>query len=62
VAGLRDDLDPVAVPEHVLERHDLPVDLGAHALVADIGVHGIGEVHRRGALRQLPNVALGVKM
>ena len=35
------------------------VDLGAHAAVAHRGVHGIGEVDGRGALRQRDELALG---
>ena len=53
-----DDLDLVAVLQFGHQRHDAAVDLGADALVADIGVHGIGEVDRRGAARQRDQPAL----
>ena len=54
-----DDLDLLAGLQAVVERHDAPVDLGAPAVVADLGVHAVGEVQRRGALRQVDGVAVG---
>ena len=42
-----------------VQRHDTTVDLGAHAVRADVGVHGVGEVDRRGALREALHLALG---
>ena len=54
-----DDLDLVAVFQLVAQRDDLAVDLGADAVVADLAVHLVGEVDRRGAARQLDQVALG---
>ena len=53
------DLDLVAVPELRGERQLPAVDDGADAGVADVGVHGIGEVDRRGAARQGDQPALG---
>ena len=35
------------------EVDDPAVDLGAAATVADVGMHGIGEVQGRGALHQI---------
>ena len=49
----------VAVLQAEVERHDLAVDLRADAVVADVGVHLIGEVERRRARRQREHVALG---
>ena len=37
-------LDDVAVVEPALERDEAAVDPGADAVVADLGVHGVGEV------------------
>ena len=64
-AGLRllrlrsQDLDLIAIGDLCAERHHLAVDLGAHRLVAEIGVDGIGEVDRGGALGQLDQLARG---
>ena len=52
-------LHHVAVAEVVVELHDPPVDLGAHHVVADGGVYGIGEVDGRGPGRQVDHVAVG---
>ena len=63
-AGLRhlplraEHLHLVAVLDDGRQRHDAAVDLGAHRLVAQIGVDGIGEVDRRRALGQLDQLAL----
>src|SRR3546814_18381024 len=35
------------------ERHDAPVDLRPDRLVAKIGIHRIGEIHRRRTARKL---------
>ncbi len=59
--GLRlrgDDLDLVAVLEFGHQRRDLAVDLAADRGVADVGVHRIGEVDRRGPARQRDQLAL----
>ena len=37
------------------------VDLGAHRRVADIGMHGIGKIDRRGAARKRNQLAFGRK-
>ncbi len=58
VPGLREDLDDVAVGEPRAERHHAAVDARADALVADVGVDGVGEVHRRRAARQRLHFAL----
>ena len=49
---MRHDLNDVAIRERVAQRHHFAVHLRARALVAYFGVHGIGEVDRRGATRQ----------
>src|SRR5439155_11554779 len=47
-AGLRgQDLDEVPARELIVERDDPAVDLRAHRPVADVRVHGVGEVDRR---------------
>ena len=54
-----EDLDEVARLQGVGQRHDAPVDLRAHAAVADVGVDVVGEVERRGAGGQVAHLALG---
>ena len=59
--GLRlrgQDLHLVAVLQRRGQRPELAVDLGADRHVADVGVHRIGEVDRRGAARQRDQLAL----
>ena len=58
VAARRHDLDLVAVLQHMLQRHQPAVDLGADAGVAHLAVHGIGEIDRRRAARQLDQLPL----
>ena len=53
-----DDLDLVAVLQLGAQRHQPAVDLGADAGVADLRVHRVGEIDRRGAARQRDQVAL----
>ena len=52
-------LDDVARLQRVVERHDLAVDLGPDAAVADVRVDLVREVERRGARRQRLDLALG---
>src|SRR6266508_192546 len=47
-----EDLDRVAVLELVAERDELPVHLRPDGVLADLGVDGVREVHRRRAARQ----------
>ena len=47
-----DDLDDVAVAQARAQRHHLAVDARADALVADVGVDGVGEIDRRRAARK----------
>ena len=51
-------LDDVAVVEPALERHEAAVDPGADAVVADLGVHRVGEVDRGRPGRQPDELAL----
>jgi len=56
--GLRcEDFDLVAIVEDGAERNHPAIDLGAHRLVAEVGVNRIGEVDRSGALGQLDQLA-----
>ena len=57
MAGLRQDLDHVAVAQRVLQRHDAAVHLGADAGVADVGVDGVGEIDGRRVARQHDHLA-----
>src|SRR5665213_3592799 len=52
------DIDLVAVGENRPQRHQPPVDLGADAGIADLAVHGIGEIDGGGTARQLDQIAL----
>ena len=52
-----DDLHGLAVAQHGAQRRQPPVDLGGDAAVADVGVHGVGEIHHRGAARQAQDLA-----
>ena len=54
----RDDFDLVAVGEFGDQRGDLAVDLAADCGVADVGVHGIGEVDGVRPARQRDQLAL----
>ncbi len=51
-------LDPVATAQTVSQRYDAAIDLRATAAVANHGVHLIGEIERRGALRQVQHLVL----
>ena len=55
----RQDLHDLAVLELVVERHHAAVDLGADAVVTDLGVDAIGEVDRRRVRGQVEHIALG---
>ena len=54
----REDVDDVAVLQHVVEGHDAAVDLRADHAVADRGVDAVGEVDRRRAGGEVDDVAL----
>jgi hypothetical protein len=58
-AGRGDDLDHVAARSSVRSATGSPLTLAGHRVVADVGVDGIGEVHRRGPARQRQDLALG---
>src|SRR5438067_13150602 len=53
-----DDLDALAACEHVVERHHLAVDLRAATAVAEARMHGVGEIDRSRASRQVDYLAL----
>ena len=53
----RDDLDALAVVQLGSEGHQLVVDLDRDAAVADVGVHGVGEINRGRAARQRQDLA-----
>ena len=59
VALLRDDLDDVAIGEGVAQRNHRAIHFRAGALMADLGVHGVGEIHGGGAARKYDDAALG---
>ena len=54
-----DDFHAVAVFKRLPQRHQLLIDFDRHAAVADVGMHGIGEIYRSGAARQRHDLALG---
>src|SRR5712675_1193399 len=56
---LRENLDHIAANDFVAQGHHLPVNLGAHALMADLGVHQIGKINGSGTARELQHAALG---
>ena len=47
-----DDFHAVAGTQAGAQGNHVVVDTGGNAAVADVGVHGIGEIHRRGAFGQ----------
>ena len=55
----RDDLDRLAVAQHGAQRHQAPVHLGGDAAIADVRVHGVGEIDDGRAARQAQDLALG---
>ena len=52
-----EDLDDLAVLERVLQRHHPTVDLGADAVVTDLRVDAIREVHGRRVGREVDDIA-----
>ena len=54
----RHDLDLIAVLELGSQRHQLVVDPRRSAMVADVGVHRVGEIDRGGTARQRHDLAL----
>jgi len=53
------NFDLITVLQSGAQRHELMVDFGCDAAVADVRVHGIGEIDAGRALRQIQNLALG---
>ena len=51
--------DGLAVLQRRVERHHGAIDPRAAAAVAQVGVQGVGEVHRGGGGRQLDDRRLG---
>ena len=54
-----ENLDLVPVFELALQRHQPVVHPGTDTAVSDLGVHGVGEVHRGGPGGQCDDIALG---
>ena len=54
----RDDFHALAVLERVMERHHRAVDARAAAPMTEARVHGVGEIDRRRAHRQIDDLAL----
>ncbi len=57
----RNDLDLLTGLQHVVQRHNTPIDLGAPAAVTNFGMHAVGKVQRRSALGHIQNVTVGGK-
>jgi hypothetical protein len=55
------DLHLIAVAQRCRQRHVAAVHVGAHCRIADIGMHGVGEIQRRGTMRQGDQAALGAE-
>ena len=58
-AARGDDFHLIAIFQHMAQRHDLAIHLGANRAVAHLAMHFIGEINRRGAARQFDQIALG---
>ena len=54
-----EDLDAIAHGERVRKRSHGAVDLGAHAMVTDLGMYRVGKVERSGSHAQVHDLALG---
>ena len=54
----RQDLDPVAVLDLVIDIDKLPVYPGADHFIAHCTVDGVGKIHRRGTVRQILHIAV----
>src|SRR4051794_1977929 len=54
-----EDLARVTAAQTMIERYEPTIDLGAYALVSDLGVHRVGEVDGRRVDRQRDDAALG---
>ena len=61
MAGLCDDFNRVSVFQLVSQRNDVPVHLGADALMADFRMDAVGEVDRSRTLRKGSHVAVRCK-
>jgi hypothetical protein len=59
--GGGDDIDAIATDKLGGQRHQVEVDPGNDAVIADIGVHGVGQVDRRRPARQGMILPFGVK-
>ena len=59
--GMRrgDDFDPVAILQFGAQRHQILIDTRRDTAVADVGVHGIGEIHRCCTPRHRQDATLG---
>ncbi len=54
-----DDLHRLPADQLGTQRHQLLVHARGHRLIADVGMHGVGEVQRGGIARQREDLALG---
>ena len=54
-----DDFDVIAVVQFGTQWRQLVIDLDRNATVADIGMHGISEIHRCRTLGQGQNITFG---
>ena len=59
--GRGDDLHPVPRFQLRIQRHHFPIDLSAHAGVADVGMDAVGKVQGGSAPLHGNNIALGGK-
>ena len=55
------DLDVVAVVQFGAQRRQFVIDFHRYATIADIGMYGIGKIHRCRAFGQRQNLAFGRK-
>jgi hypothetical protein len=57
--GGGDDFHAVAIFQFAAQGHELKIDFDRDATIADVGMHAVGEVHRRRSARQGKNFAFG---
>ena len=52
-----DDLDRLTVAKRRTQWHQSSIDLGCNAMIADVGVYAVREIHCGGVTRQTPDLA-----